>query len=106
MATIYCRDRHGSPSGLCPECAALMTYAAKRLAVCPFGEDKPVCAKCKVHCYGPAPREQVRTIMRCAGPRMMLQHPWLALGHVLVLNPATLIEALVTVPSTATVRSW
>ena len=82
MAAIYCRDRHGSPSGLCPECAALMTYAAKRLAVCPFGEDKPVCAKCKVHCYGPAPREQVRTIMRCAGPRMLLQHPWLALGHV------------------------
>ena len=82
MAAIYCRDRHGSPSGLCPECAALMTYAAKRLAVCPFGEDKPVCAKCKVHCYGPASREQVHTIMRCAGPRMMLQHPWLALGHV------------------------
>jgi len=83
MAAIHCRDRHATAGGLCPECTALMNYAAKRLAVCPFGEDKPVCAKCQVHCYGPVPREQVRTIMRYAGPRMMLRHPWRALGHVL-----------------------
>ena len=63
MAAIYCRDRHDTAFGLCPECTALMSYAAKRLAVCPFGEDKPVCAKCQVHCYGPVPREQVRTVM-------------------------------------------
>jgi hypothetical protein len=82
MTEIYCRDQHGSETP-CERCRELLNYAAKRLAVCPFGEDKPVCAKCQIHCYGPAPREEVRTIMRCAGPRMMLRHPWLALGHLL-----------------------
>lgn len=82
MTAIYCRDHHGGDT-LCSECSALMEYAAKRLAVCPFGEEKPVCAKCQVHCYGPAKREQVRVVMRYAGPKMMFRHPWLALGHVL-----------------------
>jgi hypothetical protein len=59
-----------------------MTYAAKRLAVCTFGEEKPVCAKCQVHCYGKAMREKVREVMRYAGPRMIWRHPWLALMHV------------------------
>lgn len=82
MAEIYCRDQHGGEAP-CERCRDLLNYAAKRLAVCPFGEDKPVCAKCQIHCYGPAPREEVRIIMRFAGPRMMLRHPWLALGHLL-----------------------
>ena len=82
MTAIFCRDRHGGEV-LCESCEALMAYAAKRLAVCPFGEDKPVCAKCQIHCYGPRQREEVRTIMRYAGPRMTLRHPLLALGHVL-----------------------
>jgi hypothetical protein len=82
MTRIYCADHHGC-SGLCEECRALIDYAAKRLAVCPFGADKPVCAKCQVHCYGPAMREKVREVMRYAGPRMMWRHPWLALVHVL-----------------------
>ncbi len=73
----------GAAPALCASCRELMNYAAKRLAVCPYGEDKPVCAKCKIHCYGPAPREEVRVIMRYAGPRMTLRHPWLALGHLL-----------------------
>lgn len=83
MTAMYCRDRHGSAATLCAECAELMRYAAKRLAVCPYGEAKPVCAKCQIHCYGPAPREQVRVIMRSAGPKMLLRHPLLALGHFL-----------------------
>lgn len=83
MTALYCRQEHGHATGLCEACADLMRYAAKRLAVCPYGEAKPVCAKCRIHCYGPAPREQVRVIMRTAGPRMLLRHPLLALGHVL-----------------------
>ena len=82
MTEIYCRDQHGRETP-CERCRELLNYAAKRLAVCPFGEDKPVCAKCQIHCYGPASREEVRIIMRYAGPRMMLRHPWLALGHLL-----------------------
>jgi hypothetical protein len=82
MTAIYCNDLHDGAM-LCAECRELMVYAAKRLAVCPFGEQKPVCARCQVHCYGPAPREKVREIMRYAGPRMVLRHPWLALRHLL-----------------------
>ena len=81
MTAIYCADHHGAPHP-CAECRALMAYASKRLAVCTYGEDKPVCAKCQIHCYGKAMREKVREVMRYSGPRMILRHPWLALMHV------------------------
>jgi len=81
MTRIYCADHHRTAQP-CADCRALMTYAAKRLAVCTFGEEKPVCAKCQVHCYGKAMREKVRVVMRYAGPRMIWRHPWLALMHV------------------------
>ena len=82
MLRIACRDRHGTAEGLCTDCAALAEYAAKRLALCPYGPGKPTCVNCKIHCYGPRQREQVREMMRYAGPRMMLRHPFLALMHV------------------------
>ncbi len=81
MTRIYCADHHDAPHP-CADCQALMTYASKRLAVCTYGEDKPVCAKCQIHCYGKAMREKVRDVMRYSGPRMILRHPWLALMHV------------------------
>jgi hypothetical protein len=34
-----------------------------------------------VHCYKPDRREQVRQVMRWAGPRLAFRHPWLALMH-------------------------
>lgn len=88
MLAIHCRAHHGALSrdeqGLCGECAGLMDYARKRLAACPFGADKPTCANCQIHCYGPRQREQVREVMRFSGPRMLWQHPVLALAHLLV----------------------
>lgn len=83
MTRIYCADHHGKEGVPCEECKALMVYAAKRLAVCTFGAEKPVCAKCQVHCYGKAMREKVRIVMRYAGPRMTWRHPILAIAHVL-----------------------
>lgn len=87
MLAIYCRDLHGGPDGswvgLCPECLNLQDYARRRLDTCPFQEEKPVCNRCEVHCYSQAMREQVREVMRYAGPRMPRRHPWLALLHVL-----------------------
>jgi hypothetical protein len=83
MLRIACRDRHGTADGMCEECAALADYAAKRLALCPYGADKPTCVNCRIHCYGPRQREQVRDTMRYAGPRMMLRHPYLAVMHVI-----------------------
>jgi hypothetical protein len=82
MARIYCRDQHRSPRALCTECDELMTYATRRLDRCVFGEDKPTCANCKVHCYNATMRERVRTMMRYAGPRMIWRHPVLAIFHI------------------------
>jgi len=83
MFEIHCRDRHGSASGLCEQCAALLRYATRRLDRCVFGDTKPTCANCTVHCYAAAQREAVRVIMRYAGPRMMTRHPVLAVRHLL-----------------------
>jgi hypothetical protein len=54
----------------------------ERLDTCPFQAGKTTCAKCPIHCYKPDMREQVRTVMRYAGPRMLLRHPILALWHL------------------------
>jgi hypothetical protein len=82
MLRIACHDRHGTAEGLCADCQGLADYAAKRLALCPYGADKPTCVNCRIHCYGARQREQVRDTMRHAGPRMMLRHPYLAVMHV------------------------
>ncbi|CAD5373330.1 conserved hypothetical protein [Rubrivivax sp. A210] len=86
MLRIFCADHHENHAhddqGLCLDCAGLLHYARKRLAACPYGPEKPTCANCPVHCYGPAPREAVREVMRHAGPRMLLRHPLLALAHL------------------------
>jgi hypothetical protein len=84
MVGIYCADRHGgSDASLCGECGEFLDYAGVRLQKCPYGEDKPTCANCPIHCYKPARRAQVRRIMRYAGPRMLLRHPVLAITHKL-----------------------
>jgi hypothetical protein len=81
MISCYCRDHHATRDALCPECQGLADYAALRLKRCRFGMEKPVCVKCPVHCYQPARREQVRAVMRYAGPRMVWWHPILSLRH-------------------------
>jgi len=87
MLRIYCRDHHRTAlrgaEPLCEECAGLFDYARKRLAGCPYGPDKPTCANCQIHCYGPRQREQTRVMMRYAGPRMLWRHPLLVLAHVI-----------------------
>lgn len=83
MINIYCQARHRPKSGLCPACEALREYAAWRLTHCCFGESKPVCEKCPIHCYQKGPREQITAVMRYAGPRMLYKHPWIALQHSL-----------------------
>jgi hypothetical protein len=82
MVRIYCRDHHEPFGDGCPECTALMAYATRRLDRCVFGDAKPTCATCTVHCYNAAMREEVRTVMRYAGPRMLSRHPLLALAHL------------------------
>jgi hypothetical protein len=85
MVEIWCADRHQeahAADGPCEECRKFLAYAARRLEKCPYGENKPTCAKCPIHCYKRAPREHAREIMRYAGPKMTYRHPWLALMHL------------------------
>jgi hypothetical protein len=83
MIGMYCRGHHRGRTPLCPDCARLRDYAARRLQRCIFGEDKPNCADCVVHCYRSEMRERIRAVMRWAGPRMALRHPILTIAHML-----------------------
>lgn len=85
MLRMYCRAHHAPPQGtaLCPECTELHDYARRRLERCVFGEAKPTCANCTVHCYKAVMRERVRQVMVWAGPRMLWHHPVLAIRHII-----------------------
>lgn len=86
MMRLWCRDRHPAAArddeGLCADCRTLLDYAWQRLDNCPFRGGKPACNRCEVHCYGVTMRERIRAVMRWAGPRMLLPHPWLSLLHL------------------------
>lgn len=82
MIAMHCRDHH-QRHGLCQECAALATYADRRLDHCPYGTAKPTCVNCPIHCYAPRMRERVQEVMRYAGPRMLARHPVLAIAHLI-----------------------
>ena len=85
MVEIWCAAHHDEAArqeGTCEDCRAFLSYAERRLEKCPYGEAKPTCAKCPIHCYKRAQREHARVIMAYAGPRMTYRHPWLALMHL------------------------
>ena len=81
MIKLYCR-RYERNEHLCQECTELLHYAEARLDRCKFGDDKPTCKKCPIHCYKPIMRERMRKVMRWAGPRMILYHPIEAIRHL------------------------
>jgi hypothetical protein len=83
MICLYCQEQHGTRQGLCPSCVDLEAYALARLAHCRYGSNKSTCVNCPTHCYKPEMRQQVRTVMRYAGPRMLMKHPLLAILHLL-----------------------
>lgn len=82
MMEIYCNKYHGGGSSLCQSCSELLGYAEIKLDRCPYGQEKPTCNKCPIHCYKPEPKERMRVIMRYSGPRMLLKHPILAVRHL------------------------
>lgn len=83
MVHIYCKSHHDTQKGeLCPECSTFMDYAKTRLDKCPFQEKKSTCGKCLIHCYQSSMKEQVKIVMRYAGPRMLRHHPGLAMHHI------------------------
>ena len=83
MIALYCKKKHHTRSGLCPECAALEAYARQRSEKCPFMETKTFCSNCPVHCYKADMREKIRKVMAFSGPWMLLYHPVTAIRHIL-----------------------
>ena len=88
MLNIYCRAQHHSSAKSlpCHECAEFIAYANEKLDRCPYGQAKPTCNRCPIHCYKKVQRQQAKAIMRYAGPRMLLSHPILAVKHLLAEN--------------------
>lgn len=83
MIALYCRKKHKRKKGeLCSECQELKDYCRYRLSLCPWGDKKPFCSNCTIHCYNAEHRERIREVMRFSGPRMLFHHPVLALRHV------------------------
>lgn len=87
MILLHCRHRHGPErpargGSLCAACDELWDYARERVERCRFGDGKPTCAACPVHCFKPSMRESIRAVMRYSGPRMLWRHPLLALLHL------------------------
>jgi len=84
MIDLYCCHHHGKGKGapLCDECQELREYALLRLRHCPFQEGKTSCGNCSRHCYKPDMRQRVRELMRFSGPKMLWEHPLLALFHL------------------------
>ena len=87
MIRLYCRKNHPKEKRqeekMCSDCQKLLDYAKQRSQKCPFMEEKTFCANCKVHCYKPEMREQIRRAMRFSEPRMLLYHPFLAIWHLI-----------------------
>ncbi len=84
MIALYCHG-HGHPTKgetLCSECAELLRYAHARLDRCRYGNAKPSCTRCPVHCYKPIMRQRIRQVMRYSGPRMLLHNPLMAIRHL------------------------
>lgn len=80
MIELYCH--HHLKVGTMPEeYQHLAEFACRRLDHCKYGENKTACKNCPTHCYASKEREQIREIMRWAGPRMILYSPKDAIVH-------------------------
>ena len=84
MIALYCRKKHGGKKGeLCAECSKLLEYVRFRRFRCPWGDKKPFCSNCPIHCYKPDMRAEIAEVMRFSGPRMLFSHPVMAISHVI-----------------------
>jgi len=59
MILLYCQKNHPQDDSLCLSCQNLSDYAVLRLKKCKFGNAKPFCSNCTVHCYKPRKREEI-----------------------------------------------
>lgn len=83
MIMIYCRKTHrAGQNELCPRCLKLLNYAEQRIDKCIYGDNKPVCSKCTIHCYKPEMRAEIKKVMQYSGPLMLLYSPILSVRYM------------------------
>ncbi|MFX1379780.1 MAG: nitrous oxide-stimulated promoter family protein [Promethearchaeota archaeon] len=82
MIQMYCKNNHDPNGEFCENCSVLYNYAITKLNYCQFGENKPTCEKCPIHCYKSDMRERIREVMRYSGPRMIYTHPIMGFRHL------------------------
>ncbi|WP_455277921.1 nitrous oxide-stimulated promoter family protein [[Eubacterium] cellulosolvens] len=61
----YLNYRSNSPK-LCQECSDLLDYSIKQREKCPL-DPKPLCKRCKIHCYSSDYRLKIKEVMRYSG---------------------------------------
>ncbi|MBI4303291.1 MAG: nitrous oxide-stimulated promoter family protein [Chloroflexi bacterium] len=86
FVTIFCREKHPGKEKavfplrderlrqalgdrglvLCPDCTKLLNHGTAKLLLC-TQDPKPMCKKCKIHCYAPGYRERIREVMKFSG---------------------------------------
>lgn len=79
---MYCKKRHAAKGTLCNDCSELLEYANLRLEKCVFGNNKPECKHCPVHCYKPVMRDKIKVVMRFVGPRLMFYDPAMFVKYI------------------------
>ncbi|MCZ2845214.1 MAG: nitrous oxide-stimulated promoter family protein [Candidatus Bathyarchaeota archaeon] len=84
---IFCDNRHNTLDGrskqlihfkndrgdyleLCPECMDLLEYSIRKRELCSLNP-KPMCRKCKIHCYSEEYRSRIREVMRFSGKHLI-----------------------------------
>ncbi|WP_408900088.1 nitrous oxide-stimulated promoter family protein [Photobacterium piscicola] len=86
MIDIYCAKHHQINTlkfQRCNNCDQFRAYVKQRLDRCPYGENKPSCKQCPIHCYKPQQKIMSQTIMRYSGPKMIVKHPIMAIKHLI-----------------------
>lgn len=81
IVALYCNKKH--KQNMCDDCQQLLNYARTRLQKCKFGDQKPRCAKCPVHCYKHDMRTKMKAVMRYTAPRMLIYKPFVYVRHYL-----------------------
>lgn len=83
MILLYCKGLKHEGGSPCKDCHELISYASLRIEKCPMMKTKTFCSNCKIHCYKPFMREKIKKVMRYSGPRLLLSHPIMTIGHLI-----------------------
>ena len=73
-----------SAMGSAQSARSSLTTQRRASPPCRSMEVKSFCSVCPIHCYAPARRQEIQTIMRYGGPRMLLHHPLMTLHHMML----------------------